>query len=230
MSNNLAQYAETVMRTLRGEPNMRLSKPGKELRYGSRGSLAVDLEKGTIYDHEAAEGWGLLDFIRLETGERNPLAWMEAQGIKEPANGYQSPAKVRKQIVATYDYADADGVLVYQVVRYEPKDFRQRRPDPSKPSGWNWSVKGVQPLPYRLPDMLAKPDAPVFVVEGEKDADNLAAQGVLATCNSGGSKKWPDSLSTYFEGRRVVIIPDNDQAGRDHAQTVAAKLHRAGGC
>ena len=226
--NDLTRYAEPVLLALRGEPNPHLSTPGKELRYGSRGSLAVDLEKATVYDHEAAEGWGLLDFIRLETGEHNPLAWMEAQGIKEPANDHQAPPKVRRQLVATYDYRDAAGELVYQVVRYEPKDFRQRRPDPGQPSGWSWSIKGVTPLPYRLPELVAKPDAPVFVVEGEKDADNLAALGFLATCNSGGAKKWPDSLGDYFRGRRVVILPDNDQAGHDHANAIAAKLHRAG--
>ena len=46
------------------------------------------------------------------------------------------------RIVATYDYKDAAGELVLQMVRYEPKDFRQRRPDPDKPGEWIWSIDG----------------------------------------------------------------------------------------
>ncbi|MEX0977795.1 MAG: hypothetical protein WDZ48_03025, partial [Pirellulales bacterium] len=92
------------------------------------------------------------------------------------------------QIVATYDYRDERGDLLFQVVRYEPKDFKQRRPKPG--GGWVWSVKGVRVVPYRLPELLAQPDEPVFVVEGEKDVDNLGRIGVLATCNAGGAGKW----------------------------------------
>src|SRR5436189_130430 len=53
-------------------------------------------------------------------------------------------------IVATYDYTDERGTLLYQNVRYEPKDFRMRRPDGT---GWTWNVKGVRRVLYRLPDL-----------------------------------------------------------------------------
>ena len=73
---------------------------------------------------------------------------------------------------------------------YEPKDFRQRRPKSG--GGWDWSVKAVRVVPYRLPQLLAEPTRSVMVVEGEKDADNLAGIGVLATCNAGGASScWP---------------------------------------
>ena len=137
------------------------------------------------------------------------------------------PTAVSKQngkprIVATYDYRDEAGQTVFQVVRYEPKDFRQRQSDGN--GGWNWSVKGARVVPYRLPELLASPAAPVYVVEGEKDADNLAKIGVLATCNAGGAGKWTREHSQYLRGRQVFVLPDNDEVGHNHAQQVAQSL------
>ena len=128
----------------------------------------------------------------------------------------------KSRIVATYDYRDEAGKTVFQVVRYDPKDFRQRQSDGN--GGWNWSTKGARVVPYRLPELLASPAAPVYVVEGEKDADNLAKIGVLATCNAGGAGKWTREHSQYLRGRQVFVLPDNDEAGRNHAQQVAQSL------
>lgn len=128
------------------------------------------------------------------------------------------------RIVATYDYRDADGALRYQVVRREPKDFRQRQPDGN--GGWNWKIKGLQPLPYRLPELVTQREFSVFIVEGEKDADRLAGLGLVATCNSGGAGKWrftPETLEV-FRGREVVILPDDDEPGHNHAEQVAESL------
>lgn len=127
------------------------------------------------------------------------------------------------RIVATYDYRDAAGQLAYQAVRFDPKSFRQRRPA-GKPDEWIWNLEGVDPLPYRLPDLLARPNQPVVIVEGEKDADALWSLGLCATCNSGGAGKWPRSAGAWLEGRRVAIIPDLDEPGWRHAYDVAAKL------
>ena len=108
------------------------------------------------------------------------------------------------------------------MVRFEPKDFRQRRPKPG--GGWDWSVKGVRVVPYRLPELLAEPARPVVVAEGEKDCDNLARMGVLATCNAGGAGKWTAEHSKFLRGRRVILLADNDEAGHNHAQQVAQSL------
>lgn len=209
---------QEVAALLLGEPTERKAK---ELRYGTRGSLSIDLESGVWRDHEAGTGGGVLALIERETGNagRAAVEWMEQQGIKQANDNAPAP---RKRIVATYDYLDADGVLLFQVCRMDPKDFRQRRPDGK---GWSWSVKGVEQVPYRLPQLLARADETIFLVEGEKDADNLAALGLLATCNAGGANKWHASLSQHFRGRNVVVLPDNDDAGRAHAQLVAGKLH-----
>ena len=128
----------------------------------------------------------------------------------------------RSAIAATHDYRDEAGDLLFQVVRFEPKGFRQRKPNAA--GGWDWSVKGTRRVPYRLPELLADPAATVYVVEGEKDADNLACRGLVATCNSGGAAKWTAELSKYLAGRQVIILPDADEAGRKHSQQVAALL------
>lgn len=142
--------------------------------------------------------------------------------LMPPATSFQTNSTQQRKIASTYDYRDEVGELVFQVVRFEPKDFKQRRPKPG--GGWNWSVKGVRVIPYRLPQLLNNSDQAVFVVEGEKDADKLAKLGLLATCNAGGAGNWTKDLAAFLHGRDVVILPDNDEAGQRHAQKVASSL------
>ena len=126
--------------------------------------------------------------------------------------------------MAQYDYRDEQGELLYQLVRYEPKDFRQRRP--AEGGGWNWSTKDVRRVLYRLQELLRSDKSkPVFVVEGEKDVERLRRLGFVATCNVGGAGKWLSDYNAVFKGRRVVILPDNDPSGWDHAKLVARELH-----
>jgi Toprim-like len=136
----------------------------------------------------------------------------------------RAPHNGKPRIVDTYDYHDADGSVIFQVVRFEPKDFRQRKPDGNV--GWTWSVKGCKVVPYRLPEFLAAdPAVEVFVVEGEKDVDRLRSIGLIATCNAGGAGKWKPEHAKFLAGRKVVILPDNDEAGEKHAEQVAASLY-----
>jgi hypothetical protein len=132
-------------------------------------------------------------------------------------------ANGKPRIVAKYDYCDEVGNVLFQVVRFDPKDFRQRKPNPD--GGWQWKVEGVRVVPYRLRELLAEPTRPVVIVEGEKDADTLAGIGLVVTCNAGGAGKWLAEHSEFLRGRIVIIIPDNDEAGRNHAQQVAQLLH-----
>ena len=126
----------------------------------------------------------------------------------------------RSRIVANYDYHDASGTLLFQVVRFRPKDFRQRRPDGK--GGWIWNVRGIELIPYRLPEVLQCEE--VFIVEGEKDADHLFALGLTASSNVQGAGRWRDEYSKWFAGKLVRILPDNDEAGRKHAHDVATSL------
>ena len=128
--------------------------------------------------------------------------------------------------IAVYGYLDAAGRPIFQVCRYQTttgKTFKQRRPDPKNPRKWIWSTKGTSLLPYRLPQLLQAEN--VFVVEGEKDVATLECLGLIATCNPGGAGKWRPSYNVHFKGKRVIILPDNDEPGRTHAQDVARNLH-----
>jgi putative DNA primase/helicase len=134
------------------------------------------------------------------------------------------PDNEQGRIVATYDYRDAGGNVLFQCVRFEPKDFRQRRPDGN--GGWIWELGETPRVLYRLPELLAADPAQwVFIVEGEKDVDNLRAAGLVATCNPMGAGKWGKlSDDSALHNRKVAILPDKDKAGRDHARQVAAGL------
>jgi hypothetical protein len=247
------QHMHAVAKALLGEPNKHHSKG--ELRYGSHGSLSIDLENGTYYNHETKEGGGVIDLVRHVKGldKHETLDWLREQGFLDKAvPGISAPRSARKSPPpsasplheekapeATYDYPDQHGKLVFQVVRYgfrnadgsvvmaddgkPKKTFAQRR---KVGSDWLWSVKGIEQVPYRLPELIdpIANDKQIFVVEGEKCVDRLIDAGLSATCNAGGAGKWPNELTPHFAGARVVVLPDSDQPGRDHGALVAEKL------
>lgn len=133
------------------------------------------------------------------------------------------------QILATYDYIDEHGELLYQAVRYEPKDFRQRRPNGG--NGWVWSIKGVQRVLYKLPEVLAAvaEGRTVYICEGEKDVEAARSLGLVATCNAmgadnGSGNKWLPEFGETLRGADVVVVPDQDEPGVRHAEWVISTL------
>src|SRR5262245_621653 len=118
----------------------------------------------------------------------------------------------KRTLICTYDYKDAAGVLRYQVLRYSEngrKTFVQRQPDGA--GDWIWKMRGVKLLPNRLNEL--KECATVYIVEGEKDADNLWRVGLPATTNTAGAGKWRDSYSDTLKSvgvQRAILLPDND--------------------
>lgn len=194
-----------------------------ELKFGTRGSLSIDLNAGTWFDFEAGAGGGVLDFVmqRRSTDKAGAIAWLQERKHIPPPSGILN-------IVARYPYTDKDGALLFEVCRLDPKDFRQRSPDGA--GGWVWKMKGVGRVIYRLPSVLAAVAAgqTIYVTEGEKAADALAKLGVVATCSPGGANKWRDGYALPLVGANVVILPDNDDPGRQHGAMVAQSLQRAG--
>lgn len=194
--------------------------PSLSIGRGLDGRALVTCHAGCdTVDVLAAVGLSEVDLFTDESSQ--PIHYMH--GSLRARKGLQHTAP-NPVIVATYDYTDSSGKELFQVVRYEPKDFRQRRPDGN--GGWTWSTRGAPRVLYRLPEILnADPGAWVFVVEGEKDVDNLTELGLTATTSPGGAGRW-SNLSDYsvLSGRRVVIIPDCDDPGRCHAHDVAAHL------
>jgi P4 family phage/plasmid primase-like protien len=142
-------------------------------------------------------------------------------------------ASGKPRIVATYDYRDEAGKMLFQVCRFDPKDFRQRRPDQTAfGDGWTWNTRGVRRVLYRLPELLAavKAGQSVFIAEGEKDVEALAKQGLAATCNCGGAGKWRVEYNVPLRGAAVLIIADKDAPGRAHAVAVAAAVKPLARC
>jgi 5S rRNA maturation endonuclease (ribonuclease M5) len=126
----------------------------------------------------------------------------------------------QRRTVAEYNYTDEAGKLLYQVLRFEPKDFRQRHPDGC--GGWIWK-KGARQVLYHLPEVLEA--SIVFVVEGEKDVEALRSYGFVATTNAGGAKAaWLPAFTEALRGREVIIIPDADVPGRQRALIIARAL------
>lgn len=129
-----------------------------------------------------------------------------------------------RRLVETYDYVDESGQLLFQVARFEPKGFAQRRPDGN--GGWTWSLGDTRRVLYRLPIIVGAIElgATVYVVEGERDVHAVEEAGQAATCNPGGAGKWRSEYAETFRGATVVVVADRDEPGRQHAATVAASL------
>ncbi len=124
-------------------------------------------------------------------------------------------------IEVIYEYHDEGGNLLFRVVRRKTKKFSQCRPDGK--GGWVWDLTGITRVPYRLPEVLQAES--IIIVEGEKDVETLRTFGLTATCNPGGAGNWPKYFKEYFQGKHVVILPDNDKPGRKHADDVAKNLY-----
>jgi hypothetical protein len=98
------------------------------------------------------------------------------------------------------------GTLLFQAVRLSPKSFRLRRL--TTKGDWVWKMDGVQRVPYRLPELQGQ--KLVVLVEGEKDADNVAALGLPATTTAQGAKAWRDDYANMLPGcgvEEVVVVP-----------------------
>jgi hypothetical protein len=131
------------------------------------------------------------------------------------------------ELAATYDYRDTDGVVLFQKVRNPPGSktrFFMRRPDGH--GGWINNTKGVDTkLLYRIDEVneAIALGRRIAIVEGEKDANNLWAIGIPATCNAHGASepdkkpKWTSKHSEQLCSADIVVFNDNDPPGIAHA-------------
>ena len=152
-------------------------------------------------------------------------AILQAMGL-EPAALFPEKDAPARTVVATYDYRDESGTLLYQAVRFRPKGFSQRRPNGSD---WIYNLQGVRRVLYRLPELLGQ--HVILVCEGEKDVDRAWSLGIPATCNPMGAGKWDGSYVGQLHAagtKKAAILPDNDAQGRAHAHAVAQSLHAGG--
>lgn len=158
----------------------------------------------------------------------------QAVGLK--VTDLYPPRKEERKLslVATYDYRNEKGELLFQKQRFVDqwgkKTFRQRRPDPANPGKYIFSLDDTPKILYKLPEIIeAKKNSEIiWLVEGEKDADNISKLGFCATTPPNGAGKWLDIHTRALEGAQVWIVADNDIVGRQHAQTVAKTLEKNG--
>jgi putative DNA primase/helicase len=231
-----------------------LKSAGGELRgpcpvhNGQRDSFAVNPESGLwhCFSECGDVGGDVFEFLKRKEGLDFPealaavAAWAGVAESARPSPGAAGRTGDRRSagppsrldIAQAYDYTDEAGKLLFQVVRLKtppgsPKEFRQRHA--ATGGTWVWSLKSVRRVLYHLPEVLAavRDKKTVWIAEGEKDADALRALGMAATCNPMGASKnkWLDEYSQSLASANVVILPDNDDEGRGHAQRVAASLH-----
>lgn len=173
-------------------------------------SLSIDAATGKFFCHGCNAHGGIVAFHM----RRHDLEHDEAR------RRLARLGLLQQSVASTYDYLDESGNLIFQVVRYEPKRFSQRRPDGR--GGWINNLDGVTRMLYRLPEVIEADQ--VFIVEGEKDVETLRGTGLVATCNPMGAGKWRSEYNEYLRGKSVIIIPDNDEPGKAHAQSVAGNL------
>lgn len=175
-------------------------------------SFTVHPERGCWRCFGCGRGGDCFDFLM----EREGLTFVEAaKKLAGQLGAEWKKPRWEDRIVATYDYRNEQGELLFQAVRLaHPKEFKQRQPDDSKPGGWDWSIQGVRRVLYQLPEVLAAvaQQKVIFSPEGEKDCDNLRALGLTATTNAGGAGrgKWDASPVEILAGAHVVVLPDHD--------------------
>jgi hypothetical protein len=230
-----------------------LKRKGKELigpcpRCGGDDRFAVSLAKQVFLCRQCGAKGDVIDLgVFLDgsdfTHAVTALAGEQPQAKPNGnANGKDEQAAEPKTIfVGQWQYENETGDLLHEAVRIEyrnpdgsfvlkdgkrKKTFRQRRPDPEWPGEWIWNVEGVRVVPYRLPELLEAIGNwhPIAIVEGEAKVDLLRSWGIPATCCAGGAGKWKAEHSAFLRGADLIILPDNDEAGRKHCDIVGASL------
>jgi len=215
------------------------SNPSLSIGQGDDGRVLVTCHRGISCNVEeicSAVGLKVSDLM-VPDRDANP------QSVPKPKSPPPAPRAVEQQVrsatpqskpkfVESYDYLDEHGALLFQKLRYIDEDgkktFRQRKPDGN--GGWEWSLGETPKVLYNLPMVLqAKQDGyPIWLVEGEKDADTLSNMGLVATTMPGGAGKWLDIHTEALAGALVEIVADNDEVGIKHARTVKKELDVAG--
>ncbi len=187
-----------------------------------KASLSVNVGTGLWHCHAGCGGGSVIDLLaKMNAKSASQVLWdagvrkSDADETKPKPSGNGTLGS----LIRTYEYRNIWGTPIYRVLRYDPKNFRQQR---WADDGWVWGMEGVERVLYRLPEVAEAKS--VWLVEGEKDAENLSGLGFIATTNVGGGGKWLDSYSEMLAGKDVCICGDNDQTGRDHVEKVFASL------
>jgi 5S rRNA maturation endonuclease (ribonuclease M5) len=182
-------------------------------------SFSVDLDKGLWNCHAGCGGGDIFDLLAKFEGGTAVDALKRYVPLDDNERVSLAPAPQKTTIEKIYSYTDENGKEIFQVVRLVPKTFRQRH---AHNGGWEWGMEGIRRVLYHLPEVL-KSDR-VWIVEGEKDADNLRSLGYTATCNVGGAGKWLDGYTEALKGKDIVLCGDTDAPGIKHMEKVSESI------
>ena len=205
--------------------------PSLSIGQGNDGRVLVTCHRGTPCSvDQICEAMGIVKTELFPPKDRDDVVPQKVK-VKAERQG-------KLTLVKSYDYRDEDGKLLFQKQRFVDengkKTFRQRRLD-HETGEWTYQLGDVPRVLYRLPEVIAALEhgTMVWIVEGEKDADNLVEAGFEATTMPNGAGSW-DELHTEaiskhnIRGATIMIVSDNDEVGRKHAHTVATALRNAG--
>src|SRR6516165_10496540 len=222
--------------------NGKVERAGPCPKCGGDDRFAINIKKQLFNCRNCKTGGDVIDFVQWLDGVEFLEACTTLAGPPPEINGKDTTAAAPREIlIDKYIYRDESGAVLFAVGRYEyqypdgsfvlkngkhKKEFRQKRPDPDRPGKWIDNVKDVRIVPYRLPDLIEAiaNDYSVAIVEGEAKADLLWSGNIPATCNAMGAGKWKSEHSEFLRGADVVILPDNDDAGLNHADVVGQSL------
>ncbi len=200
--------------------------PSLSIRQGKDGKVLLNCFVG-------CETKDILESMGLTFGDLYLDADKEAWLTKKRAVERKCPSvtkpSFRKPLgvqEAVYRYTNEHGELVAEKLRFEGKVFLWRRPNGA---GWAWTVDREELPLYRLHE-VAKAHA-VYLVEGEKDADNLTKclprwSAVAVTTAPNGAKSWRAKYARWFAGKKVWIIPDTDRPGLEYAGLAATHISK----
>lgn len=199
-------------------------------------SFTVNDEKQFYHCFSSGKNGDAIQFVRETEG----LSFTEAVSklASETGVSIAIPEKTRgektgaKKIVAEYIYRDKNGDPYHKVERWEfeggGKTFTQSYWEETDHI-WIGKAGPNPPIPYNLPAIIANPHEPIWLVEGEKNADDLIERGLIATTARGGATAFPvsDDFAVWFDGATVYALPDNDEPGEKWLERVLRAIPHA---
>jgi len=191
---------------------------------------SVHVEERVWHDFVSGAGGSVIDLCAINECNGDRLVALRVLGDRynvQPKSTARKAVRTRGETLVaegyelkvTYPYCNADGEPIYFVDRYEHpekgKTFVQRTKDHD-------GLKDVEKTIYNLPAVIKSQE--VFIVEGEKDVETMRGMNLVATTNSGGGTYWEVKFNAYFKDKDVIIIPDNDETGINHGNSLYSML------
>jgi putative DNA primase/helicase len=185
-------------------------------------SLNINLDNGKWKCFVCDIGGDVFSFYMKHKGVGFKTALRELAkmtGVKEE--------KAKQKVVETFEYKDAEGNTLYKKERVEPgRNGKKKEFFFKHQKGDKWiNGRGGEPVLYNLP--AVKKSKYVIIVEGEAKADLLNKWGFVATClDCGTGSNWRDEYTEILGSKeKVIILPDNDEAGRKYSLMIANELY-----